>query len=291
MPDPISVVVGDYPHTARLKSAPGFAGADAEFPQITPVHDAFDDMVRTQKYDVCEMAINAFLQAHEAGKPLLLLPVVMVGGFHYKSIYVAPGAAPVAPAELKGKRIGVRSYSQTTGLWVRGWLSADFGVTPDSVTWVTTEGSHADEYQDPPNVVRTENSLVDDLRSGQISAAILGRGTPDDLRPLIQDWESRSRGWYATHQTVPINHMVTATRDFAEQRPDVLKALYQSMADGIAEAAKPATAGQAALPSAIRYGLGNVREAVRLAADYALEQGLIATPVEDIDALFAIKGD
>lgn len=289
MPDPISVVVGDYPHTAKLKSAPGFAGAAAEFPRIAPVHDAFDDMVRNQKYDVCEMAINAFLQAHEAGKPLLLLPVVMVGGFHYKSIYVAPGAGPVAPADLKGKRIGVRSYSQTTGLWVRGWLSADFGVTPDSVTWVTTEGSHADEYQDPANVVRTGNSLAEDLRSGQISAAILGRGAPDDLLPLIPDWESRSRRWYAKHRTVPINHMVTVTRAFVEQRPDVLSALYQSMTDGIAEAVEAAPADPAALPSAVRYGLGNVREAVRLAADYSLEQGLIATPIEDIDSLFAIK--
>jgi hypothetical protein len=34
-----------------------------------------------------------------------------------------------------------------------------------------------------------------------------------------------------------------------------------------------------------------VREAVRLAAGYALEQGLISTPIEDIDSLFAIKGE
>jgi 4,5-dihydroxyphthalate decarboxylase len=288
MPDPISVVTGNYPHTTRLKSTPSFAGATAEFPRIDPVHDAFDDMVRTQKYDVCEMAIGAFLQAHEARKPLLLLPVVMVGGFHYKSIRVAPDAAPVSPEELKGKRIGVRSYSQTTGLWVRGWLSADYGVTPDSVTWVTTEGSHSDEYHDPANVVRTENSLPADLRSGEISAAILGAGAPADLPPLLPDWESRSRSWYERYQTVPINHMITTTRDFAEQRPDVLHAVYQSMADGIAEAAPADTA---ALPSAIRCGLGNVREAVRLAAAYALEQGLIATPVEDIDSLFAFKGE
>jgi 4,5-dihydroxyphthalate decarboxylase len=291
MPNVVSVVVGNYPHTAKLKAEQGFAGATAEFLHVAPIHDAFDDMVRTQKYDVCEMAIGAFLQAHEAGKPLLLLPVVMVGGFHYKSIYVAPDAAPASPADLKGKRIGVRAYSQTTGLWVRGWLSADYGVPPGSVTWVTTEGSHAEEYQDPANVVRTENSLPDDLRSGQISAVILGTGVPADLKPLIPDWVSPSRDWYAKHQTVPINHLVTVTRDLTEQRPDVLQAVYQSLADGIAEAARATPADRAALPSAIRCGLGSVRDAVRLAADYALEQGLIARPVDDIDSLFAIKSD
>ena len=289
MPDPISVVTGDYPHTAKLKSTTGFAGATAKFPHISPVHDAFDDMVRIQKYDVCEMAIGAFFQAHEAGKPLLLLPAVMVGGFHYKSIQVAPDAVPVAPADLRGKRIGVRSYSQTTGLWVRGWLSADYGVTPGSVTWVTTEGSHSDAYHDPANVVRTENSLPDDLRGGQISAAILGAGAPADLRPLLQDWEDQSRRWHARHQTVPINHMVTATRDLVERRPDVLHAVYQAIGEGTAESAAAAEPG--ALPSAIRCGLSQVREAVRLGADYALEQGLISRPIEDIDSLFAFKGE
>jgi 4,5-dihydroxyphthalate decarboxylase len=291
MPDGISVVVGDYPHTAKLRAQSDFAGETASFPQITPVHDAFDDMVRTQRYDVCEMAIGAFLQAHEARKPLLLLPVVMVGGFHYQSICVAPDAAPISPADLKGKRIGVRAYSQTTGLWVRGWLSADYGVTPDSVTWVTTEGSHADEYEDPPNVVRTENSLPDELRGGQISAAILGTAVPPDLKPLIPDWETQSRNWYAKQRTVPINHMLTVTRDFAAERPDVLDAIYQSVTGGIDEAAKAAPPVPGALPSAIRHGLGKVSDAVRLAADYALEQGLISTPVEDIDSLFAISGE
>lgn len=115
MPDPISVVTGNYPHTASLKSTPSFAGATAEFPHIDPVHDAFDDMVRTQKYDVSEMAIGAFLQAHEARKPLLLLPVVMVGGFHYKSIRVAPDAAPVAPEELKASASGCAPTARRRG--------------------------------------------------------------------------------------------------------------------------------------------------------------------------------
>ena len=37
---------------------------------------AFHAMVRDQRYDVCELALATFLQAREAGKPLLLLPVV-----------------------------------------------------------------------------------------------------------------------------------------------------------------------------------------------------------------------
>jgi len=69
----------------------------------------------------------------------------------------------------------------------------------------------------------------------------------------------------------------------------VLHAVYQAIGEGTAESAAAAEPG--ALPSAIRCGLSQVREAVRLGADYALEQGLISRPIEDIDSLFAFKGE
>lgn len=287
MPDPISVVVGDYPHTKELKARDAFAGVPATFPHISPIHDAFDNMVRTQRYDVCEMAIGAFLQARAAGKPLLLLPVVMVGSFHHKSIYASPVDPARSPEELRGKRIGVRAYSQTTGLWVRGWLAEEYGVTADSVTWVTTEGSHAEDYQDPANVVHTDGSLTDHLRAGEIAAAILGpsAATPD-LRPLLEDPQAADREWYGRHGTVPLNHMVVTTSAVVEHQGPALREVYNAICAGIDETAGDGTAD--ALPSAICHGVANVREAVKLAAGYALEQALIAEAIDDIDALFAL---
>ncbi|MDA8398273.1 MAG: hypothetical protein M0Z29_10575, partial [Actinomycetota bacterium] len=124
----ITIVLGNYPHTELIKAQHAIAGIEAEFPEISPVHDAFDDMVRTQRYDVCEMAIGAFLQAHDAGKPLLLLPAVMVGGFHHGSIFASPVNTPPSPAAVRGERIGVRAYSQTTG------LDENHGNSPGSIT-------------------------------------------------------------------------------------------------------------------------------------------------------------
>ena len=39
--------------------------------------------------------------------------------------------------DLAGKRVGVRSYAQTTGLWIRGVLRHEYGVDLDKVTWMT----------------------------------------------------------------------------------------------------------------------------------------------------------
>lgn len=290
MSSPLTVVVGDYPHTKRLKSLNTFAGVPIYFPSISPVHDAFDDMVRSQRYDVCEMAIGAFLQGRQEGKPLLLLPAVMVGGFHHRSIYASPVDTPRTPQDLKGSRVGVRSYSQTTGLWVRGWLAEEYGVDSDSVTWVTTEGSHSDGYRDPENVVLTDGSLVEALRSGGIAAAVLGpsAATPD-LRPLLEDPAAHDREWFDRHGTAPLNHMVVTSYDVAERHDAALREIYRAICAGIDETRGAPDPG--ALPSAIRHGRAAVRQAVRLAADYALEQGLISDPVDDVDALFALDAD
>lgn len=285
----MSIVLGSYPHTANIKASTTFAGREASFPGISPVHDAFDDMVRTQRYDVCEMAIGAFLQAYEANKPLLLLPVVMVGGFHQGSIFASPVEPLASPRDLAGRRVGVRSYSQTTGLWVRAILAEDYGVKAEEVTWVTTEGSHADEYHDPANVVRTEKSLKAELRDGGISAAILGSAADADMTPLLGDPVGEAWKWYEAHGTVPINHMVVVTRDLIDGSPDVVEAVYSALAIGIDQATSSGQAlGANGLPSAIRHGRDAVRAAVEMAAVAAFDQKLISRRVTDVDDLFAL---
>lgn len=287
MPDRVSIVTGDYPHTRTLRSQGAFGGAEPDFIHVAPVHDAFDDMVRTQRYDICELAIGAFLQARDAGKPLLLLPAVLVGNFHHGSLYASPQGGVKSPKDLAGGRIGVRSYSQTTGLWVRGWLAEEEGITPDRVTWVVTEGSHSDSYEDPANVVLIDKPIGKALLAGEIEGAILGKSSAPGIAPLLPDPEERARAWFERHGFAPINHMVVTTQALADERPDVVRAVYAAIAEGI-DAREPAPAG--ALPSPVRHGIRQVRDAVALAAEYALAQGLISRPPADIDALFAFGG-
>ena len=138
-----SIVLGDHPHFASLRSgeiAPECL--ELEFVDVEPTNRAFAPMLREGRYDISEMAITVFLQAVEVGKPVWLLPVVAVGGFHHGSIYCNPATGVSAPGDLAGRRVGVRAYSQTTGLYVRGVLAEEHGVTAGELTWVTTEGSH-----------------------------------------------------------------------------------------------------------------------------------------------------
>jgi 4,5-dihydroxyphthalate decarboxylase len=141
------------------------------------------------------MAIATFMQAQHYGKQLVLLPVVLMNRFHHGSIVKRRGA-PLDARALAGTRIGVRAYTQTTGVWVRGILATEYGVDLDAITWVTTEAGHVAEYRDPPNVVRAPEgaSLREMLVGGEIDAWIAGRdanGHADALVALFVEAKQR----------------------------------------------------------------------------------------------------
>jgi 4,5-dihydroxyphthalate decarboxylase len=287
----VTVVVGNYPHTKLLKSHDTVAGVEIAQPYIEPVHDAFDDMLRSQPYQVCEMAIAAALQALDAGKPVRLLPVVLAGNYQHRNLYASPAGDVTDASQLKGRKVGVKSFSQTTGLWVRGWLEEEFGVKAGEMDWMVTEPSHLEEFKDPDFVHPLEGKLAAALTAGTVDAAILGRtSAPAGLGPLVSDYAERDQAWYDTHGFAPINHMLLVTEQMLAEHPEVVTGVYDLIAAGIDErvAAEPTT--NTGLPTPFRHGLAAVRGAVELAAKYAYDQGLVTKPVADVDALFAFDG-
>ena len=77
----LKTVLGDYPETAPIKSgALTLSGAELAFTDYPrPYHGAFKPMVNEQAFDISEMAIVTLLIARSFGRPLHLLPAVMLG--------------------------------------------------------------------------------------------------------------------------------------------------------------------------------------------------------------------
>jgi 4,5-dihydroxyphthalate decarboxylase len=287
-----TAVMGNHAHVSSLKSGERRVdGCQLEFVEVKPIYNAFASMVRELKFDVCEMAIATYLQAREAGKPISLLPVVMSGNFHHHSITQLPGGRIEDPRDLAGQRVGVRAYSQTTGLWVRGVLQEDYGVTAGQVTWVTTEGPHVSEYVEPPNVERTPGKLIDLLRGGDIAAAVLGLIAieVDDAPPVpvISDWQVAEKAWEERYSGIPINHMLTVRTDLLKSDPGAVRGIYQAITRNIDElrGGEPRTSRE----RAVTYGLSeDLLSPLRVAIRYAREQELIRSDVtaEEIFADF-----
>ena len=281
----LSAAFDDYPHTLPLKRGEIESSRIAfTFSDIKPANRFFKPMVRELKFDVSEMAIATFVQAKAYGKPLVLIPATVMGRFQHGAI-LCNAARPLAPAELAGKRVGVRAYSQTTAVWVRGILENDYGVDLDKVRWVTFEDGHVAEYREPDGVERAsgDKNLLKMLRDGELDAAIYGADLPKDpaLTSLIPDPDNAARTWYARHKVVPINHMVVVTEKLARSDPQAVAEIYRLLRRAKAAAGLPQPGEIDFLP----FGLNACRGALQTIINYALQQRLIPRKLE-VEELF-----
>src|SRR3954465_6979321 len=139
----LHTLLGNYPNAAALKDGRiQSALVRLDFDDVKVPSTAFKPLVREGKYDLGELAIVTYLQAKAAGKPYVLLPIPVMGrGQHHTLVYNSE-RGHIAPEELKGRRVGVRAYTVTTGAWVRGILAEDYGVETPSMRWVTFEDPH-----------------------------------------------------------------------------------------------------------------------------------------------------
>ena len=272
----LSTALGAYRHTEQLRSgAIASSRLRLDFVAVSPISRAFAPMVRETRFDVCEMAIATVLQARAYGKPLVLLPVTMAARFQEAALLCRVDGAVGGPADLAGRRVGVRAYSQTTGMWLRGILREDHGVCPEAVNWVTFEDAHVAEYQDPPWATRARpgQDMLAMLLAGELDAAIFGNDVPDDpaLRQVFPDPAAAGETFWRKHGFVPVNHLVTVSRRLADTRPDLVAELLRMFR----AAGSVASSGRDTLP----MGRAALQPAIDLALRYSAEQGLLPKPM------------
>ncbi|MGH7070676.1 MAG: ABC transporter substrate-binding protein [Acetobacteraceae bacterium] len=297
----LRTALGPHAHVRALRD--GTVASERvrlELIEVAEITRAFRHMVRDSAFDVCEMALVTEAQAHAFGKPITALPVVLTRGFHHGAIVCRAASAIRGPRDLSGKRVGVRAYSQTTGVWVRGILHAEYGVAPETVTWVTAEDAHVEEFRDPSNVVRTvgERSLRQQLLDGDITAAIGLKG-PDaeGTRTVIPNADDEAAVWYRKTGVYPVNHVVAVRSELLEREPWLgaeLYALFSAAKKRASAYALPPASGSsrqgrlAAMLGAdpLRYGMAANRTSIEMLLGFAAAQGVTPRRYEVAD-LFA----
>ena len=282
----LQALLGDYPNTTSLrKGAIRSSRLNLDFADVKVPNHAFKRVVRDLEFDVAELAIATYLTAKAHGKPLVLLPVVVRGKFQHESIVYNAGRGPLAPSDLAGRRVGIRSHSVTTVAWVRGILQNDYGVDLDRVKWVTFEDAHVAEVTDPATFERAPagKDPLNMLLEGELDAAVL---TGKDLkhpsvRYLIPDHETAEQAWYQRYQAVPINHMVVVKGSLLKSSPWVAAEIFRLLAESKQAAGLPAANGIDAFP----LGVEANRKSLELAIIYTAQQRLIPRAFT-VDELF-----
>jgi 4,5-dihydroxyphthalate decarboxylase len=239
----------------------------------TPAHNGFKAMVRENAFDAGELAIVTFLQAKAFGKPYVLLPTPISGRFQHHCAGFNTDFGNLQPKDIEGKKVGVRTYTQTTALWIRGILRHEYGVDLDKVTWMTLGDGHLAEFTDPSNTERLPkgSSIPDLMLKGELAAALLGEDMPKDprVKTLVPDAMNAAKDWFARENVVPINHMFVVHQDLSKNRPDIVRELYRM----IVESRELAEGGVPKIFPPIGYEAN--RKGIELAVDWALDQKII----------------
>ncbi len=245
-----------------------------DFTEINPIHKAFAPMVREAKFDISELAIVTALQAIAFKRDIVLLPVVVASRFQRGCLVSYRPHGEVKPEELRGKRIGVRSYTQTTGMWVRAHLVEDYGLSTPDIHWITHDRAHVEQYQDPPFVEHPAHDmgLLDMLHNGDIDAAIFGNDLPegDDYVPVIANAKAKDLAWAQQHGFVPINHVVAASAEICKREPSAVRAAY-----GLLAQAESHQVAAASGPRKTLSGFDALRGPLEWIIDACLEQALL----------------
>jgi 4,5-dihydroxyphthalate decarboxylase len=319
MPLHLKIAIANYGHTLPLKEGRvKIEGVDADYVKVEPIIAAFRRMVRDVEFDVCELASTTYFIARAFGAPFKALPVFLMRRFHHEGIVCRADAGIRGPKDLEGKKVGVRAYSVTTGVWTRGILINEYGMDNSKVTWVVDDEEHVTQLRLPPNVIHVPEgkSLVSMMASGEIQAGFTARAgigregppqagweggpkaAPQVYQDLIKDTARLEAEWYRRTGIYPMHGVLVVKDKLLADHPWLAKSLYCAFgaakndyvarlragegkdADDKKYRELMAVVGDDPLPYGIKPNLPSIEVLIQ----YALQQGLMPQrlSVEDL---------
>lgn len=220
-------------------------GADASFESAGIVSEIFERMIRHRAFDASELGLTFYLRTLELDDPpFIAIPVFPNRQFRHSAIFINTSSGIEKPQDLAGKTIGEFGvYGHDAGVWPKGVLSDDFGVTPDQCRWII---GASDWYMPPYDFISQPHPANVDvtpvakgkalgpmLEAGEIDAFISAvtpqcvlKNSPKVAR-LFPDYELVERDYYQRTGIFPIMHTVVIRRDLLAKHPDLARAIYQ----------------------------------------------------------------
>ena len=189
------------------------------------------------EFDLAEVSVSSFLIARDHGYPVSAIPVFLSRRFGHGFVYINTGKGITSPADLIGRRIGVKQLQFTNIVLIRGILEHDYGVPQTSIEWVC-ELDEIVDFEPPPGVKITR------LRAGQSIEAMLAAGEidavlhPDRIEPirrkdprvaqLFPDFKAEEIAFYRKTGMFPIMHLLAIRQEIADRQPWVAASVMQA---------------------------------------------------------------
>jgi 4,5-dihydroxyphthalate decarboxylase len=233
------------------------------------------------------------------GAPFKALPIFLTRQFHHQGLVLRSDSGIRTSKDLEGKKVGVRAYSVTTGVWTRGILDNEYGVDSSKVTWVVDDEEHVTQLQLPANVVHVGQgkSLAGMMAAGEIQAGFTANAGIGREGPPRRGWEAREPAqtaayeelwkdgrtlgieWYRRTGIYPFHGVIVLKDELLAAHPWIAKAVYQAFCEANARWVPRLRSGEANTEDDRKY-----RELIPVIGEDPLPYGIKAN-LSSIEAL------
>jgi 4,5-dihydroxyphthalate decarboxylase len=309
----LTLATGDYESIRALKE--GTVKPDGI--ELTVLTDMTSDvrhwrMIRNGDFDVAELSMSNYLTARFSGLPFSAIPVFLHRRFRHGFIFLNASKGINQPTDLLGRKVGLRNFSATANLWVRGILEHEYKVPHRKIQWLKQDEEEV-EFTPPadlslvrvPQGKNVEKMLLD----GELDALI----HPDIIQPILNKDKRVSRlfpnykelevEYFKRTGIFPIMHTTAIKQEIVEKHPwvpiNLLQAFQRSKEVAYQRMENPRIVPLAWFRHTLEeqeeilgrdpwvYGLGEQnRINLETLIQYSFEQGLIGKKMP-IDELFA----
>ena len=191
------------------------------------------------EYDACEFSMSSYLVARGQDMDWLqAIPFFPRRMWGHKFCFIRAGSGITKPVDLKGGRIGLRSYENTLALVTKGMLMNSYDLGVSDVTWVLVNKENVGPKL--PSHIKVEfvegkRKLEDLLVEGKVDAEvepdlpqrwIRGEGT---VERLFSEFEKEEKAYYQRTKVYPIMHPVVIKKEILDRDPWVATSLYEAL--------------------------------------------------------------
>ena len=205
--------------------------------------EIFHRVFRGQEFDICEMSLSSHTLNVSKGKSdYVAVPAFLSRAFRHSGIYVRADRGIHAPADLKGKKVGVPEYQITANVWIRGMLLDEYGVRPQDIRWrrggLEQPGRRERSPINLPEGIEVQQipddaTLSQQLESGELDA-VFGAKAPScfsdgnrNIVRLFPDYRKAEQAYFAKTRIFPTMHVVGIRRSLVDRHPWLPVSVYK----------------------------------------------------------------
>ncbi len=235
---PLTLACGDYEITRPLiEGKVAVDGVDltvlADMDSATR-HWRF---LRNGEFDVAEVSSSSYLAARDNDWPFRAIPVFLHRRFRHGFMFINTAKGISKPADLKGRKIGVKTLMTSAVLWMRGLLEQEYDVPLNSMEWVAELDDDVAVYL-PADIkysrLPTAKSVETMLAEGELDAVfhsdLIKPFLAKDARVarLFPDHKAEEMAYFRRTGIFPIMHVVGLRERLAEQYPWLAVNLFRA---------------------------------------------------------------